>query len=94
MIHTPALARTYLSPAEAAQYLGITTRTLAEWRRTGRGPAYVRLAGPTSRVRYDRADLDRWMRARLHAQTAAERSAVTPWTTTSSKEHGEIGVGQ
>jgi excisionase family DNA binding protein len=51
----------YLSPAEAAEYLGITIRTLAEWRHSQSGPPYIRLGGPTGRVRYARSDLDRWM---------------------------------
>ena len=35
--------RAVVSSAEAAQILGISPRTLANWRVQGRGPAYVRI---------------------------------------------------
>ena len=72
-MHMAAHTRTYLTPAEAATYLRVTARTLIAWRRSGSGPRYVRLGGLTGRVRYERATLDEWMRARQHTQTAAER---------------------
>ena len=75
-MHTAAHTRTYLTPAEAAVYLSITTRALTSWRRSGSGPRYVRLGGLTGRVRYERATLDEYMRARQHTQTAAERSSA------------------
>ena len=75
-MHTAALPQTYFAPIEAAEYLGVTTRTMAQWRRTGRGPTYVRLGGLTSRVRYERARLDEWMRARQHLHTVDERSST------------------
>jgi hypothetical protein len=66
------VASGYLSPRDAAAYLGVTERTLTEWRRTGRGPRYTRLGAVTGRVRYAVRDLDRYMRTRSHANTAAE----------------------
>lgn len=86
-MHTAAPPRTYLSPPETAGYLSIATRTLTEWRRSGRGPTYVRLGGPTGRVRYERAALDDWMRARQHTRTAAERNSPAGGTP-SSEEPG------
>ncbi len=84
---TAAPARTYMSPAETAGYLSVATRTLTEWRRTGRGPNYIRLGGQTGRVRYERAALDDWMRARQHTQTTADGHAPAGGTA-SSKEPG------
>ena len=43
-----------LNPAEAAQVLSVSPLTLRLWRRLGKGPAYVRLAGT---YRYSAADL-------------------------------------
>jgi predicted DNA-binding transcriptional regulator AlpA len=39
----------------AADYLGLSPITLADWRVQGRGPKYVKLG---RRVKYDIADLD------------------------------------
>lgn len=39
----------------AAEYLGLSPITLADWRVQGRGPRYVKLG---RRVKYDIADLD------------------------------------
>lgn len=75
-MHTATLPQMYFSPAEAAKYLGITTRTMAQWRRTGRGPTYARLGGLTSRVRYEKSQLDQWMHSKQQTQTVAERSAA------------------
>lgn len=65
----------FFAPPEAATYLGVTPRTMLEWRRTGRGPRYVRLGGPSGRVRYDVEELDRFMTAATFEHTAAERAA-------------------
>ena len=43
-----------VSPKEAADRLGCTPETLANWRWSGRGPCYVKVGG---RVRYRLADL-------------------------------------
>lgn len=59
-----AVERTYLKPAEAALYLGLSVRTLCRYRSSGEGPAF-HLFG--CRVRYLRADLDRWAAARRPA---------------------------
>jgi excisionase family DNA binding protein len=75
-MHAEHPLKTYLSPKEAARYLGLSVRTLVEWRRTGRGPAYVRMGKLTGRVRYCTHELDRWMADRQHAHTAAEQHAA------------------
>ncbi|WP_141134906.1 helix-turn-helix domain-containing protein [Tropicimonas sediminicola] len=56
---------TYLRPAVAAQYLGISTSKLAKLRlrhNRANGPAFVKLAGC---VLYRREDLDEWLNQHL-----------------------------
>lgn len=84
-MHTAAPVQTYFSAAETAGYLSVTTRTLTEWRRSGRGPNYIRLGGPTGRVRYELAALDDWMRAREHTRTTAERNSPAGGTASSNE---------
>lgn len=48
-----------LTTAEAARLLGISPRTLANWRRVGVGPTCKRLG--YSIVRYREADVLRWV---------------------------------
>lgn len=43
-------------PNEAARFLGVATKTLANWRADGKGPQYVRLEGRS--VVYTRDDLE------------------------------------
>lgn len=52
MQNIPGLS--FLAPAEAAQILGITTKTLANWRCLSRGPNYVKVG---RLVRYMRKDI-------------------------------------
>ena len=47
----------YLGPEDAAEYLGLSPKTLQRMRVTGEGPAYVKVR---RRVIYDRLDLDDW----------------------------------
>lgn len=47
----------WLTTEEAAAVLGYSPATLANWRRTGNGPAFYR----TKPVRYSRSDLDSWL---------------------------------
>ena len=51
-----------LATADAAAYLGVAEKTLANWRGRRQGPAYVR-AG--ARVVYRVADLDAWLAANV-----------------------------
>lgn len=50
-----------LQPADAAAFLGVSTKTLANWRSLGQGPDYVKYHG--RRVAYLRADLEAYRRA-------------------------------
>lgn len=50
----------YLRPAELAATLRVTTRTLCRWRKSGKGPDFVREGRV---VRYRSSDIDAWSRA-------------------------------
>lgn len=67
----PAAApREYLSPAQVAELLGLSTRTLWRWRCRGTGPAWSRCGDRA--VRYRRADVDAWVAAgRVNAEADA-----------------------
>jgi excisionase family DNA binding protein len=52
----------YLSPEEAAAYIGVKVQTLANWRSTGRYSVPFRRAGRL--IRHRRADLDLWLDSR------------------------------
>ena len=53
---------------DAAEYLGLSIRTLENWRYQGRGPQVVKM-GRT--VRYDLRDLDRWIEEHQHGEFAS-----------------------
>lgn len=55
----PPTIPTFLTESEAAEYLGISKKTLQRWRFGSRGPNYVRVAGRL--IRYPQAILDAWM---------------------------------
>ncbi len=61
-------ARMLLDERQAAEALGLTPRTLQEWRRTGGGPPFVRVSSRC--VRYRVADLETWIEARLRRSTS------------------------
>ncbi len=54
----PTTRAKYLNNREAAEYLGLSVRTMNRYRVTGDGPPYYRLG---NRVRYVRAELDEWV---------------------------------
>jgi len=58
----------YIDTRRAAAWLGLSRRTLEDYRVSGQGPAFHRFG---NRVRYRRADLDAWA-ARRRATTTAE----------------------
>lgn len=61
----------------AAQMLGVSPRTMANWRAQGKGPDYVRLGEPHSAVVYRVADLEAWLAAHVtDAKTGKPRKAV------------------
>lgn len=57
-----------LTPKQAAQALGLSVKTLAVWRSTGRHALPFIRCG--ARIRYRRADLTAWLHARQSTSTA------------------------
>ena len=49
------------SANEAAAMLGVSSRTLANWRTLGIGPAFVRVGAVHSRTLYRLDDLNTWL---------------------------------
>jgi len=63
-----------LLPYQAAEYLGVSEQTLAEWRCVGRYNLPYVLVG--RRVRYRRSDLDAWLRSRTRGAKNETRPAA------------------
>lgn len=64
-----------LTPEEAALHLGVSSRTLATWRSTGRhGLPYIKVG---ARVRYRRQDLDTWLTSRMQEHTGQSWGVYT-----------------
>ncbi|MEQ6331031.1 helix-turn-helix domain-containing protein [Pseudomonas chengduensis] len=62
-----------LTPEQAAALLGLSVKTLATWRSTGRHAlAFIRCG---TRIRYRRSDLDAWLAQRQHTSTAPREVA-------------------
>ncbi|EIC19500.1 helix-turn-helix transcriptional regulator [Thiorhodovibrio frisius] len=59
-------SRALLNETEAALSLDLSPRTLQAWRIRGEGPAFVKLGRS---VRYDRAEIDRFIAERTQANT-------------------------
>lgn len=51
-----------------AEYIDVSMATLEKWRKTGRGPAHIRVG---RLVRYRQSDLDRWLREQTVGGEAA-----------------------
>ena len=63
-----------LTPAEAAEFLGISTKTLSNWRWCRCGPRFLRLG---RRILYDPRHLDNWLEevaVNTHPSTARAKS--------------------
>lgn len=67
--------RSVLTSAEAAELLGISPRTLANWRVQGRGPVYVRIGKKRSPVLYRICDIEDWLDSRLIGSASRKTSA-------------------
>lgn len=57
----------YMTPAQAAEYTGISRSQLAKLRHRGRGCTYIRIGdSPTKAIiRYRKSDLDKWLAENL-----------------------------
>jgi len=64
-----------LTTTQAADFLGISKRTLDGMRLSGRGPAYVKVG---SLVRYPATELEEWLLSNLRKSTSDQyRQATT-----------------
>ena len=63
----------YLNTREAAEHLGLSTRTLDRYRVSGDGPVFLKLGG---RVGYLREDLDEWLRTRRRTSTSDDGTTL------------------
>ena len=70
---------TLLAVADAAAFLGLSVKTLANWRVSGAGPQFIKLG---SRVLYNRADLEAFL-AENTVSSTSQRAGVSPKTATS-----------
>jgi excisionase family DNA binding protein len=59
-----------LTPKEAAEFLGVPSGTLAQWRSERRGPPYIKLEDRL--VRYRRSDLEEYLAAHAVATDGRE----------------------
>ncbi len=66
-----------LTPSELAVMLGMSPRTLANWRSNGKGPPYLSIGEPPEghqdrrKVRYQRAVAEQWALAHEYRRTVA-----------------------
>ncbi len=56
------MSQEIMSPLEVSELLGVSTGSLAQMRYMHRGPDYIRVSG--RRIRYQRSDVDEWLRSR------------------------------
>ena len=59
----PQSSSAFLSESDAADYLGISKKTLQRWSFDHKGPAYAKFNNKL--IRYRLADLDEWMNQQL-----------------------------
>ena len=74
----------FLTTAQAAHYLGLTTQTLEKMRRKGRGPRYRKHG---RYVRYHIAELDAWSRS--SSRNAAHETKQPKSGGTPGEENGD-----
>lgn len=67
-VSTPLLD-SLITTAMLAERLGMTERTLSEWRITGLGPAFIRIG---ESARYVPKSVDEWLLSQEHKSTAEE----------------------
>ena len=62
--------RRRLAASDAAAYIGVSLKTLQNWRFIGGGPPYLKIN--SRKTVYDTADLDQWLDERRFTSTADE----------------------
>ncbi len=62
-----------MSTRVAADYVGLSARTLEKFRITGGGPLFLK---PNRRVVYDRDDLDSWLDGKRRRSTSDQGGAA------------------
>ena len=63
------MAVKHLTDDQLAERLGCAPETLRDWRRDGRGPAYIKDGAKF--IRYRVADVEAWEKSRLKARATA-----------------------
>ena len=63
----------YLNPQQAADWLGLSVKTLARYRVKGRGPVFHKFGG---RIRYLHDDLETWAVSRRRIATFDDGTAL------------------
>lgn len=63
------LPEKWLSSGEVAEMLGVTQRTVENWRGSGKGPAYARIG---SNIRYREEDVLAWVEANMVKPSASK----------------------
>lgn len=58
----------YLRPTAAAEFVQLSSSTLAKMRMRGDGPPFIKSG--TKRVLYKLVDLEEWLEARTHQSTS------------------------
>lgn len=59
---SPSLRGDYLTPAETAELVRVSPKTLANWRWQGIGPAFTKLTpGRSGRIRYHRSSVETYL---------------------------------
>lgn len=55
-----------VSPAKLSEITGIPLRTLASWRRAGKGPIFIKADGKKGAVRYLIKEVEKWVLTHLN----------------------------
>jgi predicted DNA-binding transcriptional regulator AlpA len=66
--HSLASPDGLMDPRAAADFLGVSVLTLADWRVKGKGPVYTRAGGRL--IKYRRSSLEAWIESRTQRSTA------------------------
>lgn len=65
----PDHKRVLISDADFCAEMGVNNRTSLRWRNEGVGPRFMKIGGA---IRYDRADVDAWLRSRTFEHRAGQ----------------------